>query len=614
MDIGKILREIRTGKKISMDRLSEGICSKSSLMNIESGWRVPDKLLLDALLERLGKSPDKLETVLSWKDYASLVERERILKAIDEEKYDDAAGMVARYEKKYSHKNSLHRQFIDKCNALIVLGRDGDIRQSIQYIEYALEEASAMFCGFGERLLSKEDIQLLIMYSQENLALGEKTAAEEILDYVLHYVEGEYTDEELRVKIYPEAAYYRAEMFYEAGDYGSAAEICEKGVECLAANGFVTWLPELLELDAEVQRLSGNTEMAEKRQRHFDALTGAMMDFAGVKYESHRVQRSKNGFKNIAADTSTQEICLVGELVRNLRISSGITQAGLSEGICEPETVSRIETGRAPKRENLEKLMTRLQVERSYYNGFIDDDSFEVHELKREFERMIGVRRYDDPETGKMLARLERKLDMSKNVNRQYIDYVKTALEYKRGRLSEMEAIEKYGKALALTAGDIDYMAAQCEYTKTEALLVYNIGTLHRALGKHDEAIKIYEGLLSTYSNSRIDMKHHYVVVSLAYLGLARVYWQNGRQNELREISSKAFSFCLSCNRMIMIPDCIMYYVYGVKEEISETQDDIQKMRTCRRLCLQARNIAELMNDRYGLVVSDDLYSKVAGD
>ncbi len=60
-DIGKIIFTLRKHYNISQEMLCSGLCSDATLSRIELGERIPDKFLLDALLQRLGKSPDKLD-------------------------------------------------------------------------------------------------------------------------------------------------------------------------------------------------------------------------------------------------------------------------------------------------------------------------------------------------------------------------------------------------------------------------------------------------------------------------------------------------------------------------------------------------------------------------
>ena len=66
---GKMIRQLREEKKISLEKLSRGFCSKQALSNMERGDVQADKLLMDLVLQRLGKSTDRQEPILSWESY-----------------------------------------------------------------------------------------------------------------------------------------------------------------------------------------------------------------------------------------------------------------------------------------------------------------------------------------------------------------------------------------------------------------------------------------------------------------------------------------------------------------------------------------------------------------
>ena len=64
------LRKEREKRGISQERLCRGVCAVSALSRYENGERIPDRLLMNTLIERLGKSSDKLVTMISCQEYA----------------------------------------------------------------------------------------------------------------------------------------------------------------------------------------------------------------------------------------------------------------------------------------------------------------------------------------------------------------------------------------------------------------------------------------------------------------------------------------------------------------------------------------------------------------
>lgn len=58
--IGTIIRELREEQNISREKLCAGICTAQTLKMMERNECEADKYTFDILLQRLGKSPDKL--------------------------------------------------------------------------------------------------------------------------------------------------------------------------------------------------------------------------------------------------------------------------------------------------------------------------------------------------------------------------------------------------------------------------------------------------------------------------------------------------------------------------------------------------------------------------
>ncbi len=66
---GKLIQSTREAQRLTSAELIDGICSRRTLMRLETGQTDCDMLLFAVLLQRLGKSPDKLEYIFSWEEY-----------------------------------------------------------------------------------------------------------------------------------------------------------------------------------------------------------------------------------------------------------------------------------------------------------------------------------------------------------------------------------------------------------------------------------------------------------------------------------------------------------------------------------------------------------------
>ncbi|MCD8327065.1 MAG: helix-turn-helix domain-containing protein [Lachnospiraceae bacterium] len=73
--IGETLKIIRREQNVSQEKLCLGLCSKTAYSRFELGERIPDRLLVNTLLERLGKDASKLSTVMQSEEYTYLIWR-----------------------------------------------------------------------------------------------------------------------------------------------------------------------------------------------------------------------------------------------------------------------------------------------------------------------------------------------------------------------------------------------------------------------------------------------------------------------------------------------------------------------------------------------------------
>ena len=75
----------------------------------------------------------------------------------------------------------------------------------------------------------------------------------------------------------------------------------------------------------------------------------------------------------------------IGEIIKQKRTELGLTQEELCEGICEPATLSRIESGiRTPSRSKLNALLQRLGLPGNKYYAMMSENELEIERLKDE--------------------------------------------------------------------------------------------------------------------------------------------------------------------------------------------------------------------------------------
>ena len=106
--------------------------------------------------------------------------------------------------------------------------------------------------------------------------------------------------------------------------------------------------------------------------------------------ENRAIQKSIFLFENVS-----QEKSVIDEVICFSRLRGEYSQQELSEGICTPETLSRIETGkRNPTVKNFYALMQKLEIGMGYYNTELDVEKFETLEKISKMKRAMILKNF----------------------------------------------------------------------------------------------------------------------------------------------------------------------------------------------------------------------------
>ncbi len=230
--IGSAIQYFRENYKISQSKLSKGLCSVPTLSRIEAGARDVDSLLLEALLERLGKTPNQFELILTDLDYESYQSREDIKKLIEENNLQAAEHLLNLYEKIFSAKGNVHKQFIVSCRAFLNEIRGGDVRETIELFMEAISYTVPDFKTneISDYFLSSTELTIIIDIIRRLVAADFIVRAKEILFQVLDYLENHISMAD-NSRLYPKVAIIACQLYQRENNPMMALELCEKGIE-----------------------------------------------------------------------------------------------------------------------------------------------------------------------------------------------------------------------------------------------------------------------------------------------------------------------------------------------------------------------------------------------
>lgn len=599
---GKIITALRVQDDISLRKLAKGLCSLPTLSRIESCERIPDKLLLDTLLQRLGKASDKLEAIMGIPDYQVYLRREQIEEYIISGEYEEAKKLIDKYLTRREANTTVHRQYILKIKAILSELEDHDMEKSKEYIDMAIKMTmpEGVEEALKEALLSKSEIQLILMKIYHCNSKEDYYKALDILDKLDSYVKKHYTDEEELAKIYAKIVLVGAKILLDLKMYEKAVEICEYAVELLRKNDVLTDLYKILVMLIEgLEHIDGRSDELRKLKKWETTLRELFIEYD--------IQLSE-GSIGLLVENRQCEILLIDEIIRRERKAQGLSQEELCENICTPENLSAVENGkRAPTIKNYDKLVGKLGLSKDYYISILYTEIFEVQELRRECNRLTYLKKYEEAE--RVLNKIEKMIDLHVPVNAQYIMFNKALLQYRRNKITKERALKRAIRALDKTIkyNDGDFKIG-FGLSQEEVKILNFIGIIYRRMGQIEKTVEIYKKALQSYESSKVTTKKHYFSSSLLMSSLCMDLEEMDEIYESMEISEKGIKLALECGRATMIPSFLANKACCLEKAGKENE------KACMKYLQQAFYINDIIKNEYNKSATEKYYFKCYGE
>ena len=382
--ISEILYALRKQKKINQEQLCLGLCTKSTYSHYENGDRIPDRLLLHAFLQRMGKSGDRISAILSVEEYDYFNWRKKTLQFINQGDFERLQNLLENEDTCYATINSnLQKQYTLFLQAVLAEQTEHNIPKAIQLLQQAL---TLTIPGIGmhkleDHLISAEEMSLFLTLASLFIQGNCRDDAFSLLSQMLHYIEHHYDDTDIKVKVFPATAKLFAPLLLEKQMVAECMLLCQKSIELLRWHGILSDMAELIEILLNCKSLLKPSDCL-----HLGKQLQALKEF----YQEYHVETGLQTKYFLVY--SNLSVYLSNEIISTHRLSKSLSQEELSEGICSPETLSRIESGkRTPNARNFHALMTKLDTNLDYYNEDIDTDNYWVLEKKMSLDRMLSL-------------------------------------------------------------------------------------------------------------------------------------------------------------------------------------------------------------------------------
>lgn len=236
--VGEILRFYREKYNLNQNDVCVGICSVSTLSKIENGSKEADSLILETLLERIGKEVLQFEMILNDYDYSLWELRRQIETEMEHDKKDIARQLLQEYEEKMPQDDNVHSQFVLYHRILLEDDNQTEDRcamanQALRYTCPDIEKAV---------LYHEMEIELIILLVKKRYAEFEE--GKEWLAAILKVVQNIYTGrkkERISAKLLMELTM----LEWNDKNYRGAIKCADKAIDVISHSRSIEYIGEL---------------------------------------------------------------------------------------------------------------------------------------------------------------------------------------------------------------------------------------------------------------------------------------------------------------------------------------------------------------------------------
>ena len=566
-DFAKLLKNIRTEEKVSLDQLAMGLMSASQLVKIENGERPINKNIRDRLLERLGIAKELYENLLDLCDFEEWDYKKKILSAIQNKKIEDAYRLLKEYKAHLRENDRINHQFILAMWGE-VLKQEGASKEKIaecyrKAVILTIPDAEKVW--WEKRPLSVLEMNLLL----ETLVYGNET--DDLYKYrlLMDYVDMGYYDEIMKAKIYPKIVYYYLKkqiLFKEYWNVETQTEnlkICEKAIDKLRDAGRTYYLVELLEIEIQILETMPEDAVTEHLEKNGTDRINAKELMSMIKnlYAEYEVPAY---MQDCTYFYQQKWIFSMKDVLRTRREMFGLTQEQLCEGICSVKSLRRAEKGQTDmQRETLKKLLNRLGLSgQMQWSRLITSDR-EVIRMAEELADYINDRKFSV--ASKQLESLKSRIDLDIPQNKQYFLEKQALLEFEQGKVTREEFVKMEKEVLECTLrAENLYRKENVYLTEREIICISNSWKGMEEKEKR-ESINL---ILRLYDNYALNngLSQAISVYEIVTEAAVNELGNSGEHVRAEKIDRKSIKASLSCRRVWDIHYKIYDILWNEKE------------------------------------------------
>lgn len=604
LTIGDIIKYQINKKGISPEKLTEGLCTTTSLKRLINGDTRQSFFLVERILQRLGISVNKVTLLHNESDDTLFIMREMICKLLVEKAYAKAEYILSEYEMVADLSNPLHLQYVCETRGVILSEAYGKHEEALELYHKAFKAVLERFevDKLSDFLLGEEEMILLMLMLKEEMKV-KNTNISVYARQLLDYVEKQYEDEEVRTNIYTKLAWLMGESAIKNNNYKEALELTLGGIEALTDNGLLLHLPQFLDRLLFLTKDRAEDVYSSWKKKS-DALKELYVEY-NEPWETEDIRLWESYRQN--------NIYLISELLRDERDLSGYSQEELAEAIgIDVKTISRIENGKStPKKATFASIKEHFDLDGDSLQTRLAVDSPFLLEMERDISRLTSKHQYKEAEI--LFKSLKKQLSMESKVNRQYVAFMEALFDNMLKRKPVEEVLADLEDAFLITRKDKHLEnLGRFVTTDLEAKIINMMAVCYKQTGHINKSVEILENAIKGYKRSKIDEKKHEISFILLSVNLCTVYEEMDRFEESISLTDKTIRNILSYHRGHMLGILLLEKVYTQSRILGNAiikKDDCEKLYLLMELMKSGEKdkapLSEAYKEWYGEDISN---------
>lgn len=456
----RFLKSARINCGVNQMEVSKGLYTSSSYNRAEAGFRVPEKMMRDRLVSRMGFSGEKYTEYLGLEELQQWQLRQAVVKAIEEKNIKAAEAALVELDKIIDKTNTVQLQFMKSMRFFV------SKLKGVSLEELFVSVRSAVACTvksidkalIGKHLLAEQELNLIAEYMRLQPFTGKASNENtwRILEYqkLITYMNYSFMENLTRVKVYPKVTCFICEALLKEENalykLRDADKLCEKSLTMLMDTHRLYYFVEILEYRKEILRRMLNCDLAETEQERIRLQLKETIDLEKLwknRYVQYGISPYMENDMYLYWETDCESAV---EVIEARRKMLRIPRVTLCDGICTERALIRIErTNLTPSMFVLHNVFERMGLCAEYRRGsLVSSDTKMVHIYQK---LVCAMNRFCDEDCKMYLEELKQGIDMKLSFNQQEVKRIEYIYADKIQKLSNEELEQRIVDTLECT-------------------------------------------------------------------------------------------------------------------------------------------------------------------